>query len=144
MSFGGNISFNKNEICDFGKDPMFPNSIYNSLRRMLLLMVILSVHFMVLSQTVSGTHARKSLIVSNSKTQYPDYTVNGSDAATEEIIRRDWIGELKYKDLDEDGFITDQDQTWIGDANPKYFYGFNMDLTWKNFDFSILFRCGRK
>ena len=25
------------------------------------------VHFMVLSQTVSGTHARKSLIVSNSK-----------------------------------------------------------------------------
>ena len=140
LSFGGNISFNKNEICDFGKDPMFPNSIYNSLRPYAIAdgHSIGSFYGFV---TDGIWNSREEVINSKQfQTQYPDYTVNGSDAATEEIIRRDWIGELKYKDLDEDGFITDQDQTWIGDANPKYFYGFNMDLTWKNFDFSILFQ----
>ena len=44
LSFGGNISFNKNEICDFGKDPMFPTLSITACARMLLLMVILSVH----------------------------------------------------------------------------------------------------
>lgn len=92
---------------------------------MLLLMVILSVHLWFVTDGI--WNSREEVINSKQfQTQYPDYTVNGSDAATEEIIRRDWIGELKYKDLDEDGFITDQDQTWIGDANPKYF----MDSIW--------------
>lgn len=105
---------------------MFPNSIYNSLRPYAIAdgHSIGSFYGFV---TDGIWNSREEVINSKQfQTQYPDYTVNGSDAATEEIIRRDWIGELKYKDLDEDGFITDQDQTWIGDANPKYF----MDSIW--------------
>ena len=140
LSFGGNISFNKNEICDFGKDPMFPNSIYNSMRPYALADNHPIGAFY--GWVHDGIWQSKEEVVNSHqfKTQYPDYQANNSDAATEEIIRRDWIGEIKYKDLDEDGFITDKDQDWIGDANPDFYYGFNFDLNWKNLDLSILFQ----
>ena len=140
LSFGGNISFNKNEICDFGKDPMFPNSIYNSMRPYALADNHPIGAFY--GWIHDGIWQSKEEVVNSHqfKTQYPDYQANNSDAATEEIIRRDWIGEIKYKDLDEDGFITDKDQDWIGDANPDFYYGFNFDLNWKNLDLSILFQ----
>lgn len=140
LSFGGNISFNKNEICDFGKNPMFPNSIYNSMRPYALADNHPIGAFY--GWVHDGIWQSKEEVVNSHqfKTQYPDYQANNSDAATEEIIRRDWIGEIKYKDLDEDGFITDKDQDWIGDANPDFYYGFNFDLNWKNLDLSILFQ----
>ena len=92
LSFGGNISFNKNEICDFGKDPMFPNSIYNSLRPYAIAdgHSIGSFYGFV---TDGIWNSREEVINSKQfKTQYPEPTENGTDAATEEIIRRDLIG----------------------------------------------------
>ena len=140
LSLGANISFNENEVCDFGDEPMFPNSIYNSLRPY----AIANGHSIGSFYGYVGDgiwNSREEVINSKQfKAQYPEYTINSSDAATEEIIRRDWIGELRYKDLDDDGFITDQDQTWIGDANPDFFYGFNINMTWKDFDCSLLFQ----
>lgn len=67
LSFGGNISLTRMRFAILAKTRCSPTLSITACARMLLLMVILSVHFMVLSQTVSGTHARKSLIVSNSK-----------------------------------------------------------------------------
>lgn len=140
LSFGGNISFNKNEICDFSDEPMFPNSIYNSMRPYAL------ANGHSIGSFYGWMHdgiwqSKEEVINSHQfKTQYPDYKADGSDTAVEEIIRRDWVGEIKYKDKDEDGFITDKDQEWIGDANPDFYYGFNLDMTWKNLDFSILFQ----
>ena len=140
LTFGGNISFNKNEICDFGKEPMFPNSIYNSMRPYAL------ADGHSIGAFYGWTHdgiwqSRDEVVNSHQfKTQYPNYKADSSDAAAEEIIRRDWVGEIKYKDLDGDGFITDKDQDWIGDANPDFYYGFSLDLNWKNLDFSILFQ----
>ena len=53
---------------------------------MLLLMVILSVHFYGFV-TDGIWNSREEVINSKQfQTQYPDYTVNGSDAATEEIF----------------------------------------------------------
>jgi len=46
-------------------------------------------------------------------------------------------GDLKFKDIDGDNVITDGDRTIIGSPIPKYIYGFNVDLNYKNFDFTI-------
>lgn len=48
------------------------------------------------------------------------------------------VGEFKYEDLDGDGKITDADRTFLGDPNPKFTYGLNLGLTYKNFDFSMM------
>ncbi|PJJ08091.1 TonB-linked SusC/RagA family outer membrane protein [Flavobacterium sp. 1] len=46
------------------------------------------------------------------------------------------LGRIRYKDLNGDGTITDKDRTWIGNPNAGLLYGFNLNLSYKNFDFS--------
>ncbi|HTF19416.1 MAG TPA: TonB-dependent receptor [Chryseolinea sp.] len=46
-------------------------------------------------------------------------------------------GDLRYKDLDADGVINDNDRAIIGNANPKFFGGFNNTVTFKGFDFNV-------
>jgi TonB-linked SusC/RagA family outer membrane protein len=49
-----------------------------------------------------------------------------------------WIGDYRIRDLDGDGKITSADQTIVGDANPKWIYGFNNNFSFGNFDLSAL------
>jgi TonB-linked SusC/RagA family outer membrane protein len=46
-------------------------------------------------------------------------------------------GDLKFKDIDEDGKITDKDRTMIGNPTPDYTYGLNFSIGYKNFDLTI-------
>ena len=50
------------------------------------------------------------------------------------------VGGLKYADLDGNGSITDADQTWIYNPVPKFSYGLNIALTYKNFDLSMFWQ----
>ncbi|QIP15227.1 TonB-dependent receptor [Spirosoma aureum] len=46
-------------------------------------------------------------------------------------------GKIKYKDTDGDGSITIKDKTYIGNPNPKYIFGFNSNMSYKNFDLTL-------
>ena len=46
------------------------------------------------------------------------------------------LGDIIFKDQNGDGIINDADRTVIGDPTPRYIYGVNLNLGWKNFDFS--------
>jgi TonB-linked SusC/RagA family outer membrane protein len=46
-------------------------------------------------------------------------------------------GDIKYKDINGDNRITNLDRTYIGSPHPKYTYGININLGYKNFDFKI-------
>lgn len=46
-------------------------------------------------------------------------------------------GHFKFKDLNHDGTINDDDRTYIGNPHPKFSYGYNLNLNYKNFDMSI-------
>ncbi|MEI9922118.1 MAG: TonB-dependent receptor [Bacteroidota bacterium] len=48
-----------------------------------------------------------------------------------------WIGDVKYKDLNGDGVIDSKDQTFIGNPNPKFTFGFNNMFTYKNFSLNV-------
>lgn len=45
-------------------------------------------------------------------------------------------GRFKYRDIDNNGAITPEDRTFIGNPNPDFVYGLNVALTFKNFDLS--------
>ena len=45
----------------------------------------------------------------------------------------------KFADTDGNKVIDENDQTVIGEANPKFFGGLNNTFTYKNFDLSIFF-----
>ncbi|HIT14902.1 MAG TPA: TonB-dependent receptor [Candidatus Avimuribaculum pullicola] len=55
------------------------------------------------------------------------------------------VGGLKYADLDHNGSINDADQTWIYNPVPKFSYGLNIALSYKNFDLSMFWQgvCGK-
>jgi len=48
-------------------------------------------------------------------------------------------GKIKFKDLDGDGRITENDRTVIGNTNPKIQGGFGLSGSYKNFDFTANF-----
>lgn len=50
------------------------------------------------------------------------------------------LGRIRYRDLNNDGVITDKDRTWIGDPFPDFMYGLNINLAYKNFDLSLYFQ----
>ncbi|MEL1242719.1 TonB-dependent receptor [Flavobacterium sp. DGU11] len=47
-------------------------------------------------------------------------------------------GDMKFKDLNNDGQINADDRTFIGNPNPKVVYGFTFNASYKNFDISFL------
>lgn len=48
-----------------------------------------------------------------------------------------WVGDLKYKDVNEDGVINEQDRTDIGSPLPKFTFGWNNTFRYKGFDLNI-------
>ena len=49
-------------------------------------------------------------------------------------------GDIKYRDLNEDGLINDDDKTFAGSYTPKNTFSFGGSLNWKGFDFSFFFQ----
>ena len=48
-----------------------------------------------------------------------------------------WVGDLKYKDINEDGVIDTQDRTDIGSPLPLFTFGWNNTFRYKGFDLNI-------
>ncbi|WP_339865397.1 TonB-dependent receptor [uncultured Algoriphagus sp.] len=49
-------------------------------------------------------------------------------------------GAIKFKDLNNDGEISEEDKTYIGNPNPDFFYGFNSNMTYKGFQLDLFFQ----
>lgn len=74
---------------------------------------------------------------------YWGYQTNGIWRSTEEINNNphrtgDRPGMIRYIDRTGDKQITDADKTMIGSNLPKTVFGFNLELGWRGFDFSML------
>lgn len=46
-------------------------------------------------------------------------------------------GDIRYKEIVEDGKFDDKDRTFIGKTIPSFMYGLSIKLDWRNFDFSL-------
>lgn len=49
------------------------------------------------------------------------------------------LGRIRFKDLNNDGVIDDQDRDWIGNPNPGFTYGLNFTFRYKRFDLNLFF-----
>jgi hypothetical protein len=59
------------------------------------------------------------------------YVSEGVDPAT---------GDIKYKDVNQDGIFSTADRTVIGDPNPDFIFGFTNDLVYKRWNLNIFFQ----
>jgi TonB-linked SusC/RagA family outer membrane protein len=49
-----------------------------------------------------------------------------------------YVGGAKYKDINGDKIIDVNDQTYIGNPNPKFLYGFTNNFSYRNFDLNLV------
>ncbi|GAA3643080.1 SusC/RagA family TonB-linked outer membrane protein [Flavivirga jejuensis] len=49
-------------------------------------------------------------------------------------------GDIKYTDQNNDGAINEDDMVVIGNPNPEWLYGFNLDFEYKRWDLGVLFQ----
>ena len=80
---------------------------------------------------------------------YNVWIADGLYRTEEEIDNSAWygtrpnVGDIKYRDLNGDGRIDEDDRTLIGRSNrPELTYGLNIDFTWMGFDFNAQFTGG--
>jgi len=96
------------------------------------------------NQTVTQTS------VGNPVGQFYGYVVDGifqsedelNSAPSQGTIDEDngtWLGDFKFKDINKDGVINDDDRTIIGDPNPDFTFSLSNNFNYKNWDFAFTF-----
>lgn len=112
------------------------------------------------------SHAKNKVVAVNETTRAEDYAYryrttgysygqdfgylvdysngNGFFNAEEEIdLTYDFgtprVGDLRYRDLNDDGIIDEKDKAPVGTGSiPRYYYGFNGEVKYRNFDLNFL------
>ncbi len=62
---------------------------------------------------------------------------NGMDWGLPVGIGQQWLGDVRFKDLNGDNKIDDKDVTEIGNPNPKFTYGMTNTVNYKSIDLSV-------
>ena len=108
------------------------------------------VTWLPLSTTGSYAHTTKENLV-EARVPYGSivgYVVDGLYQNEEEVRNSGQdnarVGGLKYHDLDGNGRINADDQTWIFNPVPDFSWGLNATLNYRNFDLTLFFQgvCG--
>ena len=101
-----------------------------------------------LPETTTGSyvHTAKENLVASKKPygSIVGYVVDGLFQNREEVLASGQenarVGGLKYADLDGNGIINEQDQTWIFNPVPNFSWGLNFELGYKDFDFTMFWQ----
>ncbi|WP_291558941.1 TonB-dependent receptor [Bacteroides sp.] len=60
--------------------------------------------------------------------------------AGDDPYNRTSAGDIRFKDLNNDGIINDDDRTFLGDPTPSWTFSMNNSFAWKNFDLEVYFQ----
>ncbi len=124
------ISFNKNKLVSLG-DSDTPLQGYGQWNDLVTLTHVGESLFSFYGYVTDGFYTSLEDIETSPKpVKYPN---NGGFAKGTTV----WIGDVKYKDLNGDGIIDENDQTNIGSPMPKFTFGWTNTFRWNNFDLSI-------
>ncbi len=101
-----------------------------------------------LPETTTGSyvHTAKENLVESEKPygSIVGYVADGLFQSREEVLASGQdnarVGGLKYADLDGNGIINEQDQTWIFNPVPNFSWGLNIELGYKDFDFAMFWQ----
>ena len=101
-----------------------------------------------LPETATGSyaHTSKENLVESGRPygSIVGYVVDGLFQNRDEVLASGQenarVGGLKYADLDGNGVINQDDQTWIYNPVPNFSWGLNVELTYRDFDFTMFWQ----
>jgi TonB-dependent starch-binding outer membrane protein SusC len=119
----GTFSANKNKVLYLADGLPLPGGYYSD-------------NFYDFTKTEEGKpigyfYGYKANGIFQSQEEIDNYTNAKGNSVTQEGARP---GDLRYVDVNEDGEITAEDYTDIGNPFPDFTYGFNLNLNYKGFD----------
>ncbi len=126
MNASGNVSKIKNEVTDIGEDRTISGQGWNN-------------------QTVTRTQngypfsyfyglIADGLFRSEADVQAH---VNSAGAVLQPNAKP---GDIRFRNMNDDGVINDNDRTFIGQSNPDWVYGLTVGADWNGFDFNMFFQ----
>ena len=123
-TIGGNISFLKSEVTGLGRggEPVLSGYV----------------------QSANAFAAKTD--VGQALGSFYGYVTDGIFQTPEEVEAHAFQntgtapGDIRFKDLNNDGVIDVNDQTFIGNPTPRISYGFNTDFEFKGFELNIFFQ----
>jgi len=121
-SIGGNIAFVSTEVISLGEggEPITTGNVFSA-----------------------GAVARTE--VGQPIAAFFGYVTDGIFQSNEEVAAHAFqnentaAGDIRFRDLNQDGIINIDDREFIGNPTPDFTYGINADLEFKGFDLSMLF-----
>ncbi|RKR07968.1 TonB-linked SusC/RagA family outer membrane protein [Maribacter vaceletii] len=123
---GFNISQNNNKVTDMGGQPAITSDFYRTEE----------------GESINSYFGFKTLGIWQSNEEINNNpsrsNVQPGDIRVADINSTDQNGNI-IKGVP-DGQITTADMTILGNSNPKFYYGFHTNLSWKGFDFNIFFQ----
>lgn len=127
FSYGiqGNVSFNKNEVVDIGDNP------YVELSEALKIMGYEPTRSAV-GHPISSFFGWESDGIFQNQAEV--------DKSPVDLLRAGGSrpGDIRFKDIDQDGDVDENDRTFLGQPTPTVTYGLNLSASYKAFDFSML------
>jgi len=120
-SIGGNFSMVRNEVTSLGEggEPVYAGRVQSA------------------NASVTKTEVGQPIGA------FYGYVTDGIFQTREEIAAHAFQnentapGDIRFKDLNGDGVVNTDDQTYIGNPIPDFTYGINADVEWKGFDLGI-------
>lgn len=120
-----NISFNRNKIGGLASD-QYANKLWNAADEVFLQRNGCPIGA-IFGYVEDGFYDNLAEVIAS-----PDPEIRAKGASL--------IGEIKYRNFDDDPSITSADRVIIGDTNPDFVYGITNNFEWKNFTLSFFFQ----
>jgi TonB-linked SusC/RagA family outer membrane protein len=118
-SLSGNISFTKNELTSLTPDLSYiPSPVSNTLTRNFEL------QRSVVGYPIASFYGYKVLGIFQNQNQVDKYVDQPGKA----------VGHFIYADENKDGVVNDDDRIFLGSPEPSFNYGFNVKVSYKNFN----------
>lgn len=129
-----NFTLNRNNITDLGGSPLFENVYWYSGFQTAMMTEAGHPVGQFYGYVMDGIFTSKQEILDHA-VQIPD----DGDASINKIERTTglWLGDIKWRDINDDGKINSEDQTLIGDPNPDWTFGFNNSFTLGGFSLDV-------
>jgi TonB-dependent starch-binding outer membrane protein SusC len=124
-----NGSYLKNEVTDLGTVEYTESNSFQSSQYQLSRTAV--------GHPINSFYGFQILGVFQNQAEINAYKILGSNGLSQKIQPNAKPGDFKYADLNEDGKITADDRTFIGDPTPTWAYGFTLNLDFKGFDLMV-------
>ena len=119
-----NVSSYKNKVTKLGSSDLYENTRISQLA------------ITTVGQPISMFYGFQLDGLYKSVDDVTAYALPYGETSWDRVNAESWVGHYRFKDVNGDGKITDDDRTIIGNPHPDLTGGFNIGLTWKNIDLS--------